>query len=228
MADKAKNLLFFDFFYFFQKTQLFIRKIKATMEYKEGQFTEEEKQAYRDFIQLASHAPHWFSHYAPTPYGTRHDVLAYNYTAGTEAVELKKRTLSATGYTDCFIEPSKLNYLKSLDTDNVMPLYVNFIGDWRDVYIWIIPNLMGNRMKHHKSVRIYTPEGDVEYVERYGLRWDDAYHFKWDGTKYNITKPILEDKLNLKKLTPAEIDWDSFNELKKNNEKKLGILNDQK
>lgn len=194
------------------------------MQYIEGQFTKEEREAYLNFKEFAKHNPKIYSDFAPTKYGTRHDVDCYNVTGGTETVELKLRASNADKYKDCFIEPRKLDYLVwNWETNSYMPIYINFIGDWKNVYVWYIPQI--RYKKFYKNVPILQGDGNISYEDRYGLSWQEAYHYVWDEAiqAYTMTPPKKKIAFNKKVHNKPDLNKEEINEIRLYREKQLGL-----
>lgn len=153
--------------------------------YKHGIFKSDEKKDSDYFKKFAETAKR-FSQFKETEYATFYDIIAWNLSGGTEAVELKTRGKGTDKFKDCFIEPEKFGDLKNLWLwYRTLPLYINFIGDWKNVYIWVLPQLQ-NTLNFYPSVLI-----DGKWESRIGLRWDEAYHYVYDedSGEYIIHKP---------------------------------------
>lgn len=172
--------------------------------YVAGQFDEEERLAYENFEKFAMYIPKVYTTYTGTPSGTRIDVRGNNYTGGCECIELKKRDLKADNFGDCFIEPDKydamMNYWEEQDC---FPIYINFIGDWKNVYVWYLPEINGYSI--HRDVWIRHQNGLYSKEDRYGLSWADAHHYVYntDTANYTETKP-KNPKIITKKARKAD------------------------
>lgn len=148
------------------------------MEYIENRFRDEERKAYDCFKAFAASAAMIYNKYYPTDYGEHYDVLACNHTGGTEIIELKLRGNLADKFKDCFIETHKYaNLMNDWTKEGVMPIYMNFIGDENNVYVWYLPEIDESRMTLYKNVPIHQADGTIEYHDRYGLKWEDARHY---------------------------------------------------
>lgn len=168
-------------------------------EWVDGKYTQQEEKAFNEFEKTVIHIPEFFNGYCQMEYGCYYDVLSCNITGGTEHVELKLRDANADKFPDCYIEPEKYMALQKDWRENcIAPLYVNFIGDWKNVYIWFLPQLKYTNF--HANVKVKSDNDDYEIVDRIGLHWDEAYHYKWNPNenKYNVTTPknkiIVTDK----------------------------------
>ena len=182
-----------------------------------NKFKKDESEAYNCFQDFAKHFPKVYAEYYPTEYGKRYDVFNLNVTGGTCFVELKKRKAHSDDYPTCFIEVDKYKYLINEWRENqIMPIYINFIGDSKNVYIWYLPQITS--CEFHPNIKI---DGEVE--DRIGLEWCQAHHYIWNEStqSYDYRKPECK-VLPLSSPVKTEIpDWDSFYEMKNNNEQIL-------
>lgn len=163
-----------------------------------GQFDECEKIALKNFEKFAKRLPRIFYSYTGTASGSRVDVMSENITGGCAVIELKRRHENAAKYPDVFIEPDKLAALKRIwEEKGYFPIYINFIGDYKDVYAFYIPEI--ERCTEHKNVTIKHQNGEYSQEDRYGLFWEDAHHFilKDDDT-YEEIKPVNVKPVNIK------------------------------
>lgn len=181
-----------------------------------GKYKKEEIEAYNDFKRFASYNNKMFNEYFPEKYGSKHDITNYNYTGGTSYVELKKRRINADKYEDCFIELGKWEYLiNEWRINKIMPIYINFIGDSDNVYIWFLPQVKTGNF--HPNVLI-----DGEYEDRIGLKWNEAHHYVYNKATEQY---IYEGPTDIKKITEnilvTEIDYDTVEELRIIREKEM-------
>lgn len=152
--------------------------------------------AFDNFKEFANRK-HWFKDFAQTPPKTYFDVLCTPLNGKQWKVELKGRIMGykkdgTPEYEDCYIEFGKHKKLvTNAYMDNMIPVYINFINDWRDVYVW---NLFETRkLTPHYNCKVKKTPESTEYKteDRFGLDWKDAYHYVWDekNNKYIETKP---------------------------------------
>ena len=85
-----------------------------------------------------------------------------------------------------------------------MPMYLNFIG--QKYYLWVIPSIPYDNIELHKSVQIKSSISGKKTVDRYGLKWQDAWIFDTDGNivqrakcKDNIPDPPIKHKIDFTK-----------------------------
>ena len=97
-----------------------------------------------------------------------------------------------------------------------MPIYVNFIGDARNVYVWFLP--MIKTAQFHPNILI---DGEIE--DRIGLEWSEAYHYVWNEKlcQYECRKPSCKLIQLNKKALEFNGDYDTLNEIKIINEKNM-------
>ena len=186
-------------------------------EYIPNKFKKEEMEAYSCFKFFAKHNNKIYTDFYPTNYGERYDVFNLNHTGGTCYVELKKRKAKADEYQTCFIEVDKYNYLINEWRNNkIMPVYINFIGDAKNVYVWYLPQI--TNCEFHPNILI---DGEIE--DRIGLEWSQAHHYVWNDetNEYDYRKPECKVSQLASPIVTEIPDWDAFEELKKNNEYKM-------
>lgn len=154
-----------------------------------NKFEKEEQICIEKFISFSKLAimKKYFVITAETQYGTMCDTVSINKTGGTVVAELKYRDKKATGYTDCYIEISKYENLLKLYEKGCLPLYLNFIGD--KYYLWVIPTICSG-LKKYKKVHIKSSISGMKYVDRYGLKWQDAWIFDKEGNIIQESKCI--------------------------------------
>lgn len=122
------------------------------------------------------------SAYQFTDPGWSYDCFAVNKTGGTAAFEFKDRYADVMKYDDCYIEEKKYNNLMQyFYTYGIVPVYVNFIGK-NYVALWVLPACPHPEL--HQNCKLTTPQGEPFIGNRYGLKWGDAYIYKWQG-KYD-------------------------------------------
>lgn len=174
-------------------------KDMSKIPYVAGQFDEEEQLALIEFEKFSKYLPKIFDSYTGTPSGTRVDVFGTNITGGCEYIELKKRDERADKFEDCFIEPEKYtSMMNSWDDKGCFPIYINFIGDYKNVYLYYLPEVSDKKL--HKNVRIRHQNGLYSREDRYGLPWNQAHHYLYNETtdSYIETKPVNINKINKK------------------------------
>ena len=165
--------------------------------YVPGQFDKEEELAFKDFAKFATYLPNIYHTYTGTPSGSRIDVRGNNITGGCECIELKKRSHKADSYQDCFIEPEKFDALMGYwEDDGCFPIYINFIGDWKNVYVFYLPEI--EHYEKHRNVHIRHQNGLYSVEDRYGLYFKDAHHYIYDmeTDSYKETKPTNPKIIN--------------------------------
>lgn len=172
--------------------------MKNKIEYIPGQFDECEKKALEEFEKMAKRLPKIFHSFTGTASGSRVDVMSENITGGCASVELKLRHKNTAKYGDCFIEPEKFAALKRIwEEKGYFPIYINFIGDYKDAYAFYIPEI--ERYELHPNVRIKHQNGEYTWEDRYGLHWEDAHHFiLQDDDTYEEIKPENVKTINIK------------------------------
>jgi hypothetical protein len=164
--------------------------MKNKIDYVPGQFDEEEKLALEQFEKFASYFPKIYTSWTGMASGSRVDVMSENITGGCASVELKKRSEDAERFGDLFIEPDKYNALKNIWEDRgYFPIYINFIGDYKNVYVYYIAEV--ERYSLHRNMLIRHQNGEYSREDRYGLYWEDAHHFIYneETDSYNEIKP---------------------------------------
>lgn len=192
------------------------------MKYSENKFRKDE---IRDFelFDLFQQRLESKDIYFPTVYGTPYDLqVVKNRTNKIEIVEVKCRNNESTKYEDCFIELTKWNNLMKQWRENYyLPLYINFFGNCSetgscadDVWVWVLPEVKNPNL--YLNVKIYGEEQD-----RLGLRFDNGYHYKWNGSSYDVTPPKIKNKYDNRKMAIFDGDLDLLIETKELNIKKL-------
>ena len=149
-----------------------------------GQYNKEEQLALDCFTKAYTGVTS-VSEYNPTNYGTYYDVWAKNRNGEVEHIELKLRKENTDRFKTCFIEVEKWSNLLRDYRDrpeHPKPIYINFIGNEKNVYIWDLSKVKS--ASFHPNIMV-----DGEIVDRIGLRWEDAWHFtqEEDG-KYKTIK----------------------------------------
>lgn len=148
-----------------------------------GKYTKEEELAL-DAFKRAYTGCTSVTEFEPTEYGVYYDVWGKNKNGQVEHIELKLRKDGSDKFSTCFIETEKWhNLLKDFRErqEKPLPIYINFIGDASNVYVWDL-----SKVKHaefHGNICI-----DGEMCDRIGLSWKDAWHFVQDAETgiYNI------------------------------------------
>lgn len=147
-----------------------------------GKYENEEEEALNCFEKFAEYYPESFREYTPTKYGTYYDVHATSKNGSEEHIELKLRADGSDSYPTCYIEPHKWeNLMKSYRREEALPIYINFIGGYNNVYMFQLENI--KNAQWHPSVTIH---GEDEEQDRIGLDWKDAWHFIYTDGKYNL------------------------------------------
>lgn len=147
-----------------------------------GKYEKEEELAFNAFKKAATGITST-SEYHETNYGTYYDVWAKHKNGQVEHIELKLRKAGADNNDTAYIEPEKwINLMKDYRErqEHPLPIYINFIGNETNVYVWNLQNI--KNAKFHASVWI-----DGEYQDRIGLYWTDAWHFvKQEDGNYKL------------------------------------------
>ena len=100
-------------------------------------------------------------------------------------------------------------------------MYINFFGNCSDsgsciddVWVWVLPEVKNPNL--YLNVKIHGEEQD-----RLGLRFDNGYHYKWNGSSYDVTSPQIKNKYDTRKMAIFDGDLDLLIETKELNIKKL-------
>ena len=170
-----------------------------------GIFENDEEKCLEKIKQFCGLFPSKFTETAATEYGTVCDVVGNNSTGGTTLIEGKYRADGSRKYPDLFIEVDKYNNLMELyRTKGTVPFYLNMIVDDPNFYLWILPTVDIGKCKLYKNYRIpdKTCETGYKYVDRYGLKWQDAWIFDSDG------KIVQKSECEKKSPRPKKTDID--------------------
>lgn len=155
----------------------------------EGKYVKEEERDLKCFEIFAQHYPKTFSRWKESEQGTFFDILSQNTTGGTVLIETKLRNNDYGN--DLFIELEKVVSLSySYSQDGYLPVYINFIGGYKDIWMWILPNVKD--MKYYPCVKI-----DGDFVPRLGLPKEYGYHFIWNDktNTYDCFQPAKKPKI---------------------------------
>lgn len=153
-----------------------------------GKYADTEAVASDNLRKLAPHLPMFFSSITEMPYGNVYDFDAVSSTGSQEVVELKTRDESAINYKTCYIEPEKwVNLMKYWREDDLAPLYLNFIGDYTNTYIFFLPQV--ETPKFYTNVLVKSDDGKYEEVDRLGLKWENAYHYYLKDNEWHMEYP---------------------------------------
>lgn len=150
--------------------------------------------------------------YIPNAKYSHTDVTIINYTGGTCQMELKtrdERNIPLIEASGIFIETDKVK--------NGAQVYVNFLGSWRYVTVHFIPCLPVTSLTVY-NVHCYNSDA-VEPKYILPLSW--GYTYKWDGTRYQVTKPT--EVFPCDRLEPVDYDPDAWAEIRKD---RLEILHE--
>ena len=150
-----------------------------------------------------------------TEYGCICDRIWINETGGTVAVEMKHRF--GRKFSDVFIEPKKYENLMDLyRIKNILPFYINHWNEDEFFYLWVLPAVNEENIKLHRNVPIKDAIVGKKWEDRYGLNFNDAYCFRFNGEL--IRKP-KNKQLKTKAPDAHDIQGPITNNLLKNIEK---------